>query len=222
MTIRIVIADDEPLIRAGIAMLLSAEPDLVVAGEAGDGAEAVDLTRRLSPDVVLMDLVMPRMDGVAATRALTGSGTRVNVLVLTTFSARENVHEALRAGAAGYLLKDGAPTSLATAVRTVAAGDAFLDRTVTRGVIDDIVAGPGPVSPVSGPLDRLTNREREILQHMAYGMTNPEIAQRLFLSEATVRTHVCRVLMKLQVRHRTQAVVAAYQSGLVTPRPGTR
>ncbi len=226
MTIRIVIADDEPLVRGGIAMLLSAETDMVVVGEAGDGAEAVELARRVAPDVVLMDLVMPHMDGVTAIRTLTGDefpahrAATVTVLVLTTFCARENVYEALCAGASGFLLKDSAPTDLATAVRVVAAGDPFLDRTVTRNVITDIVARPGPVRAMSGLVERLTNREREVLELMAYGMTNADIAERFVLSEATVRTHVCRILMKLEVRDRTQAVVAAYQNGLVVPRAG--
>jgi DNA-binding NarL/FixJ family response regulator len=226
-TIRIVLADDQPLVRAGIAMLLSVQAGMDVVGEAADGLEAVALAQELQPDIVVMDLQMPNLDGVGATRQLTADNFAadrkhtVKVLVLTTFSNDEQVYAALRAGASGFLLKDGVPTDLANAVREIHAGNAYLHPAVTRSVIADLAHRPGPAprTPAgqTGLLDRLTPRECEILQLMAHGLPNREIAERLFLAEATVKTHVCRVIMKLGVEDRTQAVVVAYQNHLVEP-----
>jgi DNA-binding NarL/FixJ family response regulator len=224
-TIRIVLADDQPLVRAGIAMLLSVQTGMKVVGEADDGLQAVELARELQPDLVIMDLQMPNLDGVGATQRLTADdfaadrAHTVKVLVLTTFSNDEQVYAALRAGASGFLLKDGVPTDLANAVREIHAGNAYLHPAVTRSVIADLAhrPGPGPSPRTPGLLDRLTPRECEILQLMALGLTNREIAERLFLAEATVKTHVCRVIMKLGVEDLTQAVVLAYQNRLVEP-----
>jgi DNA-binding NarL/FixJ family response regulator len=220
---RVVIADDQALVRAGLAMLLSAQPDIEVVGEAADGQEAVEMGRRLSPDVMIMDIRMPNLDGVAATRQLTADefgadpDNTVRVLALTTFHADEVVYEALRAGASGFLLKDGAPSTLVAAVRAVANGDAFLDPTVTRGVVAHIAATPSAAHPTPRLLTRLTSRERETLELMAHGLSNSEIAAHFVVAEATVKTHVCRILYKLEARDRTQAVVTAYKSGVVSP-----
>ena len=222
MNISVVIADDQPLIRAGIAMLLAAEPGIEVVGEASDGREVLALAAERRPDVVLMDIQMPGMDGIEATRALTadpagGPDRLTKVLVLTTFDDDAAVYGALRGGASGFLLKHAAPGDLVTAVRRVAGGDAWLDPAVTARVIA-AVAGSGPAAPRSPELiDRLTPREREVLVLMANGLSNAEIRDRLVLSEATVKTHVARVIMKTGSRDRTQAVVLAYQSGLVVP-----
>lgn len=222
MSIGVVIVDDEPLIRAGIGMLLRAAPDVEVLGEADDGAGAVEVTGRLRPDVVLMDLRMPGTDGIAATRTLVedrapGDAPVVKVLVLTTFDDDEAVYGALRAGASGYLLKHAAPADLATAVRRVAAGDAWLDPTVAARVIAAVAATDPHRDDPPARLARLTDREREVLVLMAHGRSNTDIADDLVISEATVRTHVNRVLMKTGAPNRTNAVVLAYQSGLVVP-----
>jgi DNA-binding NarL/FixJ family response regulator len=219
VAIRVLLADDQPLVRAGLVMLLCAEPDVEVVGEAGDGAEAVELTRRLKPDVVLMDVRMPGMDGVAATRQLTAGPepTEARVLILTTYHVDEAVYSALRAGASGFLLKDAAPQELLYAVRAVAAGEAWLDPAVARGLLNDLARRPEPAAPSPAALAELTAREQQVLILMAYGLSNAEIARRLVVGDATVKTHVGRVLMKLGLRDRTQAVVAAYQSGLVVP-----
>lgn len=223
MTITVVVADDQPLVRAGISMLLAAESDVRIAGEASDGREAVELATALQPDVVVMDVRMPGMDGVAATRKLTaddissGPDRLTKVLVLTTFDDDEAVYGALRAGASGFVLKHAAPTDLIAAVRKVAAGEAWIDPAVARKVIA-AVAGLGNVGHGASELvERLTPREREVLVLMAHGLSNAEIRDRLVLSEATVKTHVARVVMKTGSRDRTQAVVLAYQSGLVVP-----
>lgn len=221
--IRVLIADDQPLIRAGLAMLLSAEPDLDVVGEAGSGQAAIDGAQALRPDVVLMDVRMPQVDGVEATRALVGDAFStdpdqlVRVLILTTFHLDETVYAALRAGASGFLLKDAAPRDLISAVRAVAAGDAWLDPAVARRLITVFAAQPNAWRSQPTAFAALTAREREVLVLLAYGMSNSEIAGWLVLGEATVKTHLSRVIMKLGVRDRAQAIVAAYQGGLVVP-----
>jgi DNA-binding NarL/FixJ family response regulator len=223
VTIRVLIADDQPMVRAGLAMLLDAEPGIEVVGEAGDGAAAVVDAKRLRPDVVLLDVRMPVMDGVEATKMLVGESfpadpdRLVRVLILTTYNVDETVYAALRAGASGFLLKDAAPRDLISAVRAVAGGDAWLDPAVARGLITEFAARPVAWQSRSAELDRLTNREREVLVLIAHGMSNAEIAEWLVLGEATVKTHFSRLLMKLGVRDRAQAIVVAYQSGLVTP-----
>ncbi|WP_203728138.1 response regulator [Paractinoplanes durhamensis] len=222
--IHVLIADDQPLFRGGLLMLLSTHPRIRVVGEAGDGAEAVAMARRLQPDVVVMDLAMPKLDGVAATRQLTSDdftsdpSRTIKVIMLTGLgSAPEDVCAALRAGASGYLLKDAAPTELVTAIESVASGLAYLAPNVTPGVIADIASRPVAGRPAPGALDRLTTREKEILVQMAYAMSNDDIAAKFHLSIATVKTHVCRIINKLGVRDRTGAVVMAYQGGLVRP-----
>jgi DNA-binding NarL/FixJ family response regulator len=223
MPITVLLADDQALFRSGLRMVLSVHPDLEVVGEAGDGAEAVTLARELTPDVVVMDLGMPGMDGVEATCRLTADDFTsdpdytAKVLVLTGLGDDENVFAALRAGASGFLLKDAAPAELATAISCVARGNGYLTPTVTRGVIAGISARPCSTGPVAGLLDRLTAREREILVLMAHGLTNEDIAGRLHLAMGTVKTHVCRIIMRLEVHDRTQAVVVAYQNKLVLP-----
>lgn len=218
--IRIVIADDHELIRGGLAGMLGAQEDLEVVGEAADGAAAVDIVLRERPDVVVMDIRMPGMDGIAATRRLAEHGLAAGVLVLTTFDLDEYVYEALRAGAGGFLLKDASPARLADAVRTVAAGDALFAPSVTRRLVERYVsrapAGEGLPPAFAG----LTAREVEVARLVAGGRSNGEIASDLFLSEATVKTHVGRVMAKLGVRDRVGVVVLAYESGLVEPGGG--
>ncbi|WP_410656869.1 response regulator [Amycolatopsis sp. lyj-112] len=212
MTIRVVITDDQALVRTGLRMILENAPDIEVVGEAGDGAEAVDLVAGTDPDVVLMDIRMPGMDGVQATAAISAAH-RARVLVLTTFDLDEYVYAALRAGASGFLLKDALAPDLLSAVRVVAAGEASLAPTVTRRLLDRVVTGlPSP--PSDGKLDLLTGREREVLQHLARGRSNAEIAELLYLSPGTVKTHVGRILTKLGLRDRVQAVVFAYEAGI--------
>jgi DNA-binding NarL/FixJ family response regulator len=217
MPIRVLLADDQPLVRAGLAMLLRAEPDVEVVAEADDGAAAVALTRSVQPDVVIMDVRMPGTDGVAATRQLTDEGSTARVLILTTYHVDEAVYGALRAGASGFVLKDAAPQELVAAVRALAAGEAWLDPAVARNLLDDLISRPEPAAPSPAVLAKLTSREQEVLVLMAYGLSNREIAEHLVVGDATIKTHVARVLMKLGLRDRTQAVVAAYQSGLVRP-----
>jgi DNA-binding NarL/FixJ family response regulator len=217
MTIRVLIADDQALVRAGFRMLLSAEPELEVVGEATNGRQALDAAGRLRPDVILMDIRMPELDGLEATRRLLAGVAEgaPRVLILTTFDLDEYVYEALRAGASGFLLKDAPPEQLLEAIRIVAAGDGLLAPSVTRRVIAEFARRPAAVRPPE--LDELTARELEVLQLIARGLSNAEIAKELFLSETTVKTHVARVLQKLGLRDRVQAVVLAYESGLVEP-----
>jgi DNA-binding NarL/FixJ family response regulator len=219
MSIRVVIADDQAMVRAGFAALLAAQPDIEVVGQAQDGAEAVEVVRREQPDVVLMDVRMPVLDGIAATREIVegdAAGTRPRIVMLTTFDIDTYVLDAIRAGASGFLLKDALPEDLVAAVRVVARGEALLAPSVTRRLIERFAALPdehrGPPPALSG----LTQREREVLREVARGSSNLEIAGALFIAEQTVKTHVSRVLAKLGLRDRAQAVVVAYESGLVT------
>ncbi|MBV9831871.1 MAG: response regulator transcription factor [Marmoricola sp.] len=213
--IRVVVADDQGLVRAGLCSILATQPDLQVVGEARDGAEAVSLVREVEPDVVLMDIRMPGIDGIEATALLSSSTARI--LVLTTFDADEYVYAAMKAGASGFLLKDAPPESLVAAVHAVARGDALLAPQITRRLVEEFVRRPAPGDGRPEQLAALTARECEILVEMGHGRSNREIAERLFLSEATVKTHVTRVLTKLSLRDRAQAVVLAYETGLVWP-----
>jgi DNA-binding NarL/FixJ family response regulator len=219
-TIRILIADDQALVRDGFAMILSAQPDLTVVGEAADGAEAIRAARELHPDVVMMDIRMPNVDGIEATATICRE-TRAKVLVLTTFDLDEYVFDALRAGASGFLLKDMRRSELVDAVRVVAAGEALLAPTVTRRLIADVVGRarptPAPAPGTDSRLAALTVRETDTLRQVARGLSNAEIAAALYVTEHTVKTHVSNVLSKLGLRDRVQAVVLAYESGLVLP-----
>jgi DNA-binding NarL/FixJ family response regulator len=219
--IDVVLADDQTLVRAGFRALLDAEDDMTVVGEAADGEQALDLVRRLRPDVVLMDIRMPRTDGLTATGRLTADPAlaRTRVIVLTTFELDEYVFGALRAGAAGFLLKDMEPTDVVDAVRVVAGGDALLAPRLTRRLVEAFVAGAGgpDPDPDTAPLEDLTPREREVLALVGQGLSNAEIAERLVLSPLTAKTHVARLFMKLGARDRAQLVVIAYERGLVVP-----
>jgi DNA-binding NarL/FixJ family response regulator len=215
--IRVVVADDQALVRGGFRMILDAQKDIAVVGEAGDGREALEKARELEPDVVLMDIRMPELDGLEATRRLLAGDGRARVLILTTFDADEYVYEAMKAGASGFLLKDVRPEQLAEAVRVVAAGDALLAPAIMRRLIEQFVRRPPPGSDKPVELADLTQRELEVLKLVARGLSNAEIAARLSVSEATVKTHVTHLLMKLDLRDRVQAVVLAYESGLVQP-----
>ncbi|MBF6134255.1 response regulator transcription factor [Nocardia otitidiscaviarum] len=217
MTIRVVIADDQALVRAGFVALLNAQDDIEVVGEADNGEQAVLLARELTPDVVLMDIRMPVLDGLAATRIIAAEKrlAEVKVVVLTTFELDEYVFEAMRAGATGFLVKHTEPADLVKAVRVVAGGDALLSPSVTKRLVAEFAthAKPAPAATLS----ELTDREREVMALVAEGLTNAEIAERLYMSPATARTHVSRILVKLAARDRTQLVVIAYESGLVRP-----
>jgi DNA-binding NarL/FixJ family response regulator len=215
--IRLVLADDQDLVREGLRMMLDAEPDLQVVAEARNGREALDQVRRTDPDVVLMDIRMPELDGIDATARLVSTGSRARVLILTTFDLDEHVYRAMRAGASGYLLKDGTREQLTAAVRTVAAGDALLAPTITRRLIEDFCRTPPADAALSDAATRLTARELDIVRSVARGLSNVEIAGELYLAEATVKSHIARILAKLDLRDRVQVVVFAYESGLIRP-----
>jgi DNA-binding NarL/FixJ family response regulator len=215
MTIRVLVADDQELVRAGFRMILETQPDLQVVGEASDGVEAVTATRRLRPQVVLMDIRMPNLDGLQATKQVLGAGSESRVVILTTFDLDEYLYQALTAGASGFLLKNAPPEQLISAVRVVAAGHGLLSPQVTRRVIEQFTRLPPPGGPDT--LQGLTTREREVLKLLARGLSNAEIAAQLVVSDATVKSHVAHLLAKLQLRDRVQAVVLAYESGLIRP-----
>jgi DNA-binding NarL/FixJ family response regulator len=219
MSLGVLIVDDQALVRAGFRMILEAEPDMKVVGEAANGREAVTEARNLKPDVVLMDVRMPEIDGIEATKRLLGEdGAQTKIVMLTTFDMDEYVYDALRAGASGFLLKDVPPEQLVAGIRAVASGDALLAPSVTRRVIEEFVRRPPPSLRTLPPkLADLTARELEVLKLIAQGLSNAEIAAELYVSETTVKTHVAHVLMKLALRDRVQAVVLAYESGLIAP-----
>jgi len=217
VTIRVLLCDDQALVRSGFRLILESREDLEVVGEAQDGREAIELARRVDPDVILMDIRMPNVDGVEATRRLVAGGSRARIVILTTFDLDEYVFESLRAGASGFLLKDVQPTQLVDAIRVVAAGEALLAPSVTRRLLERFAHTlPGEEKP---PLElaSLTERELEVLKLLAGGLSNAELAERLFLSETTVKSHISSVLRKLGLRDRVQAVVLAYEAGLVRP-----
>jgi DNA-binding NarL/FixJ family response regulator len=211
MTLRVLVADDQSMVRAGFRMLLADEPDIEVVAEAANGLEAVDKAARFGPTVILMDIRMPELDGIEATRRILAADSDARVLILTTFDLDEYVYEALRAGASGFVLKDEPPEQLLAAIRTVAAGDALLSPTVTRRVISQFGRIPRPAPPKE--LDELSDRERDVFRLIARGLSNAEIAQELYISDTTVKTHVTHILQKLNLRDRVQAVVLAYQTG---------
>jgi DNA-binding NarL/FixJ family response regulator len=218
--IRVLVVADQALVRAGFCMILEAEPDIEVVGEAGDGLEAIEAVRRLRPDVVLMDVRMPNLDGVEATGRIAGPGVTgpvPRVIILTTFDLDDYVYAALRNGASGFLLKDTPPETLADAIHVVAGGDALLAPSITRRLIEDVARRPATGIDEQPGLRELTDRELDVLKLMARGLSNAEIAERLIVGETTVKTHVGRILMKLGARDRVQAVVVAYESGVVSP-----
>jgi DNA-binding NarL/FixJ family response regulator len=215
MSIRVLVADDQSMVRAGFRMLLSDEDDIEVVAEAGNGVEAVDKAARFEPTVVLMDIRMPELDGLEATRRILAADASARVLVLTTFDLDEYVYEALRAGASGFVLKDDPPEQLIAAIRTVAAGDALLSPTITKRVINEFARMPRHTP--NKALDVLTERELEVFRLIARGLSNAEIGQELYISETTVKTHVTHILSKLDLRDRVQAVVLAYQAGVFEP-----
>ncbi|MEV0714208.1 response regulator transcription factor [Asanoa sp. NPDC050611] len=218
MTVKVLLADDQPLVRAGLRVLIADNPDLEVVGEAGTGVQAVHLTRELAPDVVVMDIRMPVMDGIAATRMIVESGSATHVIMLTTFDDDENVYGALRAGASGFLVKDMALDDILDAVRVVAAGDGLIAPSVTRRLIAEFAGRPAarPAVP-AGAAAGITEREREVLTLVGQGLSNTEIAERLVISVATAKTHVARLFTKLDARDRVHLVIMAYEMGLVTP-----
>jgi DNA-binding NarL/FixJ family response regulator len=211
---RVLIADDDDLMRAGLAELLTADPEIDIVGQAATGRQAVDRARRLAPDIVLMDVRMPDLDGIVATRELSRTAPSVKVLILTTFEQDDYIFGALRAGASGFLLKRTRPEDLIAAVHTIAAGDSLLSPSVTRRVIDRMAQQPTPELTDHANLDTLTPRERDVLELIARGLSNREIAATLVVEESTIRTHVKRILMKLNLRDRVQAVILAYETGL--------
>src|SRR5207248_4721671 len=214
----VLIADDQALVRVGLRKILEAEPGLEVAGEAGDGEDAVAAARRLRPDVVLMDIRMPVLDGIEATRRIAAAQPATRVLILTTFGLDSYVFDALRAGASGFMLKDAPPEEIVAAVRIVASGEALLAPAITRAVVEEFVRQrPATESAAPAAVEELTPREREVLDLLARGLSNPEICERLVISEATAKTHVARILQKLSLRDRIQAVIYAYETGLVAP-----
>jgi DNA-binding NarL/FixJ family response regulator len=215
VSIRVLVADDQSMVRAGFRRLLADEPDIEVVAEAENGTEAVDKVARFGPDVVLMDIRMPQLDGIEAARRILATSPAVRILILTTFDLDQYVYQALRAGASGFVLKDDPPEQLIAAIRTVAAGDALLSPAVTRRVIKQFTRLPDPTPPKE--LEELTSREREIFRLIADGLSNAEIGQELYIGETTVKTHVTHIFQKLNVRDRVQAVVLAYRAGLVEP-----
>ncbi|HEY6481132.1 MAG TPA: response regulator transcription factor [Streptosporangiaceae bacterium] len=215
--ISVLIADDQDLVREGLRMLLEAEPDLAVAGEAADGAQALAQARVLDPDVILMDVRMPKMNGIEATARLTGDGCRARILMLTTFNLDEYVYHALKAGASGFLLKDATREQLTGAVRAARAGETLLAPAITRRLIEDFCRGPVPGAMAEAAAGRLSERELGVVRLVAQGLSNAEIAARLYLSEATVKSHIARILAKLDLRGRVQIAVHAYEHGIVRP-----
>ena len=215
--INVVLADDQDLVREGLRMMVEAEPDIRVIGDARNGVEAIAETKRLDPDVVIVDVRMPKLDGIEATRRIVADGSRARVLVLTTFDLDEYVYAAMKAGASGFLLKDARREQLVTAIRTVAAGESLLAPSITRRLIEDFCARPAPGTAAPPEVESLSERELDVLGLIARGLSNAEIATELFISEATVKSHVARILAKLNLRDRVQLVVFAYEAGLVRP-----
>ncbi len=215
--ISVLLADDQALVRAGFRLIVDLEPEMEVVGEADDGRQAVELARELRPNVVLMDIRMPSLDGIEATRRLARAGIETRVLVLTTFDLDEYVYEAMRAGASGFLLKDVPREQLVAGIRIVAGGESLLAPAITRRLVEQFVRRPPPGAAVPPGLEELSDRELEVLRHLAGGMSNAEIAEALFVGDATVKTHVAHILQKLDLRDRVQAVVFAYEAGLVQP-----
>jgi DNA-binding NarL/FixJ family response regulator len=215
----VLIADDQALVRVGLRKILESEPETSVVGEAGDGEDAITEARRLRPDIVLMDIRMPVLDGIEATRRIVAAQPATRVLILTTFGLDTYVYDALRAGASGFMLKDAPPEEIAAAVRIVASGEALLAPAVTRAVVEEFARQPppAPAPPPPRALEELTPREQEVLDLLARGLSNSEICQQLVISEATAKTHVARILQKLDLRDRVQAVIYAYETGLVAP-----
>lgn len=218
MSIRVLLCDDQALVLSGFRMIIEARPDMEVVGEAEDGLQAVQLARETGPDVILMDIRMPRLDGIEATRRIVADGSRARILVLTTYDLDEYVYAAIQAGACGFLLKDARPAQLADAIRVIAAGDALLAPSVTRRLLGHFARShPGKQTGSPAQLSALTERETEVLRLLASGLSNAELASRLFVSEATVKSHISSLLRKLEIRDRVQAVILAYEVGLITP-----
>ena len=215
--IRVLLAEDQALVRDGLRMMLAAEPDIEVVGEAADGKQALELVRRLVPDVALMDVRMPELNGIEATRRLAAAGSPVRVLVLTTFDLDEYVYEAMRAGASGFLLKDARREQLAAAIRAVSAGEMLIDPAVTRRLVEDFCRRPPPTTGIPAAAEELTERELEVARAVARGLSNVQIAGELYLGETTVKTHIANILAKLNLRDRVQIVVFAYESGIIRP-----